>query len=303
MPSGDKCPGGRLGGETAGRALLGTREHAGGQGKRNCARGLCRGVTAGRRGGFPELRRVSPRGAAGEPRRGRAAFPPKAEELLPTLVVRPAPPPYGGTARASVQWYGPRPLRAVPGGHAPGRACAAPCARVHCPAPRSPAPTSVASSERREITPALVATPQSQDGTAETLLFSVLKRLAQCREAAETTESREKVRRACGPQPGRDDAGSMSLLGAGTLDLDYTSGRVRGVLAAAGCTFYLGVFVVCHWLSSLNATYRSLAAREQVFWNLAAARAVFGVQGTAAGLWALLLDPVLQADKALGQQD
>ena len=95
----------------------------------------------------------------------------------------------------------------------------------------------------------------------------------------------------------------MSLLGTGALDLDYTSGRVRGVLAAAGCAFYLGVFVVCHWLSSLNATYRSLAAREQVFWNLAAARAVFGIQGTTAGLWALLLDPVLQADKALGQQD
>lgn len=98
--------------------------------------------------------------------------------------------------------------------------------------------------------------------------------------------------------------GSMSLLGAGALDLDYTSGRVRGVLVAAGCAFYLGVFVVCHRLSSsLNATYRSLAAREQVFWNLAATRAVFGIQGTAAGLWALLLDPVLQADKALGQQD
>uniref|UniRef100_A0A8C2RTM1 TLC domain-containing protein n=1 Tax=Capra hircus TaxID=9925 RepID=A0A8C2RTM1_CAPHI len=96
----------------------------------------------------------------------------------------------------------------------------------------------------------------------------------------------------------------MSLLGAGALDLDYASGQVRGALVAAGCAFYLGVFVACHWLSSfLNATYRSLAAREQVFWNLAATRAVFGIQGTTAGLWALLLDPVLQADKALGQQD
>lgn len=31
MPSGDKCPGGGLRGETAGSALLGTREHAGGR--------------------------------------------------------------------------------------------------------------------------------------------------------------------------------------------------------------------------------------------------------------------------------
>ena len=77
----------------------------------------------------------------------------------------------------------------------------------------------------------------------------------------------------------------MSLLGAGALDLDFASGQVRGALVAAGCAFYLGVFVACHWLSSLlNATYRSLAAREQVFWNLAATRAVFGIQGTAAGL-------------------
>ncbi|KAB0405184.1 hypothetical protein E2I00_006226, partial [Balaenoptera physalus] len=79
---------------------------------------------------------------------------------------------------------------------------------------------------------------------------------------------------------------------------------VRWALVAAGCAFYLGVFVACHQLSSsLNATYRSLGAREQVFWNLAATRAVFGIQGTAAGLRALLLDPVLQADKVLGQQN
>jgi ceroid-lipofuscinosis protein 8 len=87
------------------------------------------------------------------------------------------------------------------------------------------------------------------------------------------------------------------------FDLDYASWKIRSTLAVAGFVFYLGVFVVCHQLSSsLNATYRSLAAREKVFWDLAATRAVFGVQSTAAGLWALLGDSVLQADKALGQQ-
>lgn len=101
------------------------------EGKRNCARGLCRGVTAGRRGSYGCLRRVSPRGAAGEPRRGWAAFPASAGPAAlswsisvrgtglgheghvpgwfprgqrapphPTLVVRPAPPACGGTARA-----------------------------------------------------------------------------------------------------------------------------------------------------------------------------------------------------------
>nr|XP_033704722.1 protein CLN8 isoform X3 [Tursiops truncatus] len=113
---------------------------------------------------------------------------------------------------------------------------------------------------------------------------------------------------ACGPRPSLYDVGSMSLPSSGPagsiFDLDCTSGQVRWALVAAGCTFYLGVFVACHQLSSsLNATYRSLGAREQVFWNLAATRAVFGIQGTTAGLRALLLDPVLQADKVLGQQN
>lgn len=88
------------------------------------------------------------------------------------------------------------------------------------------------------------------------------------------------------------------------FELDYASWKIRSTLVVAGFVFYVGVFVVCHQLSSsLNATYRSLVAREKVFWDLAATRAVFGVQSTAAGLWALLGDPVLQADKALGQQD
>lgn len=103
--------------------------------------------------------------------------------------------------------------------------------------------------------------------------------------------------------------GTMSLAsGGGTsgsvFDLDYTSSGIRATLVAAGFAFYVGVFVVCHQLSSsLNATYRSLVAKEKVFWDLAATRAVFGVQSTAAGLWALLVDPVLQADKAHGQQN
>lgn len=101
---------------------------------------------------------------------------------------------------------------------------------------------------------------------------------------------------------------TMSLAsGAGAsesiFDLDYASWKIRGTLVGAGFIFYLGVFVVCHQLSSsLNATYRALVAKEKVFWNLAATRAVFGVQSSAAGLWALLADPVLQADKAWAQQ-
>lgn len=99
--------------------------------------------------------------------------------------------------------------------------------------------------------------------------------------------------------PASDGGTSESI-----FDLDYASWKIRSTLVVAGFIFYLGVFVVCHQLSSsLNATYRSLVAKEKVFWNLAATRAVFGVQSTSAGLWALLGDPVLQANKALGQQN
>ncbi|XP_065374800.1 protein CLN8 isoform X2 [Macaca fascicularis] len=99
--------------------------------------------------------------------------------------------------------------------------------------------------------------------------------------------------------PASDGGTSESI-----FDLDYASWGIRSTLMVAGFVFYLGVFVVCHQLSSsLNATYRSLVAREKVFWDLAATRAVFGVQSTAAGLWALLGDPVLHADRARGQQN
>ncbi|XP_043841874.1 protein CLN8 [Dromiciops gliroides] len=97
---------------------------------------------------------------------------------------------------------------------------------------------------------------------------------------------------------------SDSTASKSIFDMDYASWKIRLILVVAGFFFYLGVFVVCHQLSScLNATYRSLVAKEKVFWNLAATRAVFGVQSSIAGLWALLMDPVLSADKAYSQQN
>ncbi|XP_038595823.1 protein CLN8 [Tachyglossus aculeatus] len=97
---------------------------------------------------------------------------------------------------------------------------------------------------------------------------------------------------------------SLASDGAETLfALDYASGLTRLLLVTAGFVFYLGVFAACHRLSScLNATYRSLPPKEQVFWDLAATRAVFGVQASAAGLWALLGDPGLRADPARAQR-
>ncbi|XP_063772736.1 protein CLN8 [Pseudophryne corroboree] len=95
------------------------------------------------------------------------------------------------------------------------------------------------------------------------------------------------------------------LSGLGTLDfaLDYSSWSTCYTLIAVGFLTYLGIFVFCHLASVLLfATYRSLSAKEKVFWDLAATRAVFGVQCISAGLTALLLDPVLLADQITAQQ-
>ncbi|KAL8172800.1 UNVERIFIED_CONTAM: hypothetical protein K2H54_021101 [Gekko kuhli] len=85
---------------------------------------------------------------------------------------------------------------------------------------------------------------------------------------------------------------------------DYVLWEVRLKLVVAGFFIYLGVFFLSHYLSSrISITYRALLAKEKVFWNLAATRGVFGIQSCVAGLWALLLDPVFQADKVYSQQE
>ncbi|XP_048353650.1 protein CLN8 [Sphaerodactylus townsendi] len=98
---------------------------------------------------------------------------------------------------------------------------------------------------------------------------------------------------------GQEDVGSRSI-----FSWDYVLWEVRLKLVVAGFFIYLGVFFFSHYLSSIICiTYRALPAKEKVFWNLTATRGVFGVQSCVAGLWALLLDPVFQADKVFSQQD
>ncbi|XP_035467077.2 protein CLN8 [Scophthalmus maximus] len=75
-------------------------------------------------------------------------------------------------------------------------------------------------------------------------------------------------------------------------------------LVGLGFAFYAATFLLSHLLSmALSRTYRSLLAKERVFWDLAATRAAFGVQSTVAGLWALTGDDALTADKVRGQED
>lgn len=78
----------------------------------------------------------------------------------------------------------------------------------------------------------------------------------------------------------------------------------RMKLIAAGFGFYTVMFLLSHVVSvGLSRTYKSLLAKEKVFWNLAATRGVFGLQSMVAGLRALTEDSMVFRDRVRGQED
>ncbi|KAK2878773.1 hypothetical protein Q8A67_019564 [Cirrhinus molitorella] len=88
------------------------------------------------------------------------------------------------------------------------------------------------------------------------------------------------------------------------LSMDYSSQNGRLKIIGLGFVFYTFIFFLFHILSNLLfCTYRSLSGKEKVFWDLAATRAVFGIQSTVAGLRALLEESAIYSDKILGQED
>ncbi|XP_028848620.1 protein CLN8 [Denticeps clupeoides] len=98
--------------------------------------------------------------------------------------------------------------------------------------------------------------------------------------------------------------GSSPLPTPASVSKDYFLWDLRLQVIGLGFVFYSSVFFFCHLLSSACCvTFRALSPREKVFWNLAATRAVFGIQSTVAGLRALMEDSALSADKVQGQED
>ncbi|TWW72278.1 protein CLN8 [Takifugu flavidus] len=86
--------------------------------------------------------------------------------------------------------------------------------------------------------------------------------------------------------------------------VEYFSWEYRLHLIGLGFGFYAAIFLLSHLLSSaLSRTYKSLLKKEKVFWNLAATRAVFGVQSSVAGLRALTEDSSITRDRVRGQED
>ncbi|XP_059374919.1 protein CLN8-like [Carassius carassius] len=86
--------------------------------------------------------------------------------------------------------------------------------------------------------------------------------------------------------------------------MDYSSQDFHLKIISLGFIFYTFIFLLSHILSSLLFhIYCSLPAKEKVFWDLAATRAVFGIQSTVAGLRVLMEDSAMYSDKILGQED
>lgn len=85
---------------------------------------------------------------------------------------------------------------------------------------------------------------------------------------------------------------------------EYFLWEYRLHLIGLGFGFYATIFLVSHLLSAaLSRTYQSLLNKEKVFWNLAATRAVFGVQSSVAGLRALTEDSSITRDRVRGQEN
>lgn len=85
---------------------------------------------------------------------------------------------------------------------------------------------------------------------------------------------------------------------------EYFLWEYRLHLIGLGFALYAAIFLLSHLLSAaLSRTYNSLLSKEKVFWNLAATRAVFGIQSSIAGLRALTEDSAITRDKVRGQKD
>lgn len=85
---------------------------------------------------------------------------------------------------------------------------------------------------------------------------------------------------------------------------EYFLWEYRLHLIGLGFGVYAGIFLLSHLLSaSLSSTYKSLLNKEKVFWNLAATRAVFGIQSSVAGLRALTVDSSINRDKVRAQEN
>lgn len=86
------------------------------------------------------------------------------------------------------------------------------------------------------------------------------------------------------------------------FNLEYSSRKLQLQIVCLGFLFYSLFFLISHILSNVFClTYRALLAKEKVFWNLAATRAMFGVQSTVAGLQALTEDGPVFNEKVIGQ--
>ena len=79
--------------------------------------------------------------------------------------------------------------------------------------------------------------------------------------------------------------------------VDYKQTSVKLTFIASSFAFFACIYVISHFASNIFKTYRtSLRLKEQIFWNLAIVRAVYGFQCIVFGAWAIFFDTELIKD-------
>lgn len=81
-------------------------------------------------------------------------------------------------------------------------------------------------------------------------------------------------------------------------DFTKTSTLFKSIFGSLA--FFICIFLSSHLISKVTQTYKTLRVKEQIFWNLAVVRAVFGIFCTLVGIWAFFLDTELEKDVIYG---
>lgn len=86
----------------------------------------------------------------------------------------------------------------------------------------------------------------------------------------------------------------------GVTEVEFRRPSVKLFCICISVIFFICVFGFSHFMGILFKTYRTLDKKEQIFWNLAIVRAVYGIFCTVIGIWSFFIDSELEKDIVFG---
>ena len=84
------------------------------------------------------------------------------------------------------------------------------------------------------------------------------------------------------------------------MDVNFRKSSTKVINIFLSLLFFVGVYGISNGIGRSNSTYKKLRPKEQVFWNLAVVRAVYGIFCTIIGIWAFFIDNELEKDVVFG---